>query len=48
MSELMRNLTILLPTRNEVEGLGMVIDQIPSEKLHELGWNSHLIIVDGY
>ena len=48
MSELMRNLTILLPTRNEVEGLGMVIDQIPSEKLNELGWNSHLIIVDGY
>ncbi|MDP6378902.1 MAG: glycosyltransferase family 2 protein [Candidatus Thalassarchaeaceae archaeon] len=48
MDKQMRNLTILLPARNEVEGLGIVVDMIPGEELRKLGWNYRLVLVDGY
>lgn len=48
MEKRMRNLTILLPARNEVEGLSIVVNMIPSQELHELGWNYRLVLVDGY
>lgn len=48
MENTMRNLTILLPARNEVEGLGVVVDMIPTSQLEEMGWNYRIIVVDGY
>ena len=44
----MRNLTILLPTRNEVQGLAVVVEMIPTTELKKMGWNHRLVLVDGY
>ena len=43
----MKRLMILLPVLNEAAGLDVVLEQIPEEALHELGWNSEIVIVDG-
>tara|TARA_B100001750_G_scaffold247885_1_gene275434 strand:- start:2525 stop:3268 length:744 start_codon:yes stop_codon:yes gene_type:complete len=48
MGQIMRKLTILLPARNEVNGLGVVVDMIPGEELRKLGWDYRLVLVDGY
>ena len=42
-----KRLMILLPVLNEAAGLDVVLEQIPEEALHELGWNSEIVIVDG-
>tara|TARA_B100001750_G_scaffold124612_1_gene98932 strand:+ start:3770 stop:4492 length:723 start_codon:yes stop_codon:yes gene_type:complete len=48
MGKTMKTLTILLPARNEVNGLGVVVDMIPEDELRKLGWNYRIVLVDGY
>ena len=40
-------LIILLPTKNEQEGVGEVIDRIPLEEIAKLGFNASVVIADG-
>ena len=44
----MSELVILLPTRNEEEGLGEVIDRIPQEEIVRRGYTPRVIVVDGH
>jgi len=44
----LRQLFILLPTRNEEEGLGEVIDRIPQDEIEKMGLMLRIIVVDGY
>ena len=38
---------VLLPAKDEEEGLGEVIDRIPSEAIESHGFNPEIIVVDG-
>jgi glycosyltransferase involved in cell wall biosynthesis len=42
-----RLISIVIPALNEVEGIGKVLDEIPREKLHSMGYEVEVIIVDG-
>ena len=44
----MSELVILLPTRNEEEGLGEVIDRIPQEEIVRQGYSPRVVVVDGH
>lgn len=48
MSNRMRSLTILLPTRNEVGGLTKTVSQIPTEQLKGMGWQPRVLLVDAH
>jgi len=43
----MHRLIVLLPTKNEEEGVAEVIDGIPSGRVSELGFETEIIVVDG-
>ena len=43
----MRELVILLPTKNEEEGLGEVIDRIPVEEIKNSGFSCRVVVIDG-
>ena len=45
--EKMPDLIILLPTKNEEEGVGEVIDRIPMAEIAKLGFTPNLFIADG-
>ena len=44
----MAQLIVLLPTRNEEEGLSEVIERIPERTIIERGFNLRVIVVDGF
>ncbi len=44
----MGQLIILLPTRNEEEGLGEVIERIPEVEIEKMGFTHRVIVIDGY
>ena len=44
----MAQLIVLLPTRNEEEGLSEVIERIPERTIIERGYNLRVIVVDGF
>jgi len=44
----MSELIILLPTRNEEEGLGEVIERVPEKIINEKGYNLRIVVVDGH
>lgn len=44
----MSELVILLPTRNEEEGLGEVIERVPKKIIKEKGYNLRIVVVDGH
>ena len=48
MVSTMGELIILLPTRNEEEGLGEVIERIPEVEIEKRGFSHRVIVVDGY
>ena len=37
----------MLPTLDEAKGLEEVAKNIPHEKMKEMGWNSHVWVIDG-
>ena len=43
----MSEIVILLPTRNEEEGLGEVIDRIPFSAIEKMGFKTRVVVVDG-
>ena len=43
----MLELVILLPAKNEEEGLGEVIDRIPKKAIEEMGYEPRVVVVDG-
>lgn len=43
----MRNVIIMLPTLDEAKGLEAVAENIPHEKMKEMGWNCQVWVVDG-
>ena len=43
----MSEIVILLPTKNEEDGLGEVIDRIPTSEIVEKGYSPRVIVVDG-
>lgn len=44
----MAQLFVLLPTRNEEEGLGEVIERIPVKLIEDIGYKVRIIVVDGF
>jgi len=44
----LKQLIVLLPTRNEEEGLGEVIDRIPRGDIGERGFSLRVVVIDGY
>ena len=38
---------VLLPTKNEEEGVGEVIDRIPKKEIEERGFSVRIVVVDG-
>lgn len=44
----MPELIILLPSRNEEDGIAEVIDRIPVQEINEIGYNCRIVVVDGY
>ena len=43
----MPELVILLPTKNEEEGIGEVIDRIPKEEIEKIGFDCRIVVIDG-
>ena len=43
----MPDILVLLPARNEAEGIGEVIDRIPKRKISERGYRTIVLVVDG-
>ena len=43
----MRNLIIMLPTLDEEHGLDFTLNKIPTDKLHQMGWNYEVWVIDG-
>jgi len=43
----MPELVILLPTKNEEEGVGEVIDRIPMKEIEKKGYSIRVVVVDG-
>lgn len=41
-------LVILLPAKNEEEGLGEVIERIPVNEIEEMGFSPRIVVVDGF
>jgi hypothetical protein len=41
------NLSIVIPTLNEVKGIARTLEQIQVNELHRLGYNTEVIVVDG-
>ena len=39
---------ILLPARNEEEGIGEVIERIPTDEIGKLGFTARVVVVDGH
>ena len=46
MSDLPK-LVILLPTKNEEEGISEVFDRIPEGEIAEMGYSIHIVVADG-
>ena len=44
----MSELVILLPTRNEEEGLGEVIERVPEKIIKDKGYDIRIVVVDGH
>ena len=44
----LKELIVLLPTRNEEDGLGEVIDRIPRQDIEERGFSLRVVVIDGY
>ena len=44
----MPELIVLLPSRNEEEGIAEVIDRIPDRKINEMGYRTRIVVVDGH
>ena len=42
----MKKITVLIPCYNEEKGLGKVIDDIPVQRLEELGYLTEIIVID--
>ena len=42
-----KRLVVLLPTKNEEEGVGEVIDRIPRNEIENLGYNLEILVIDG-
>lgn len=40
-------LTIIIPTLNEAEAIGVVLDSIPLDELRRMGYSPELLVVDG-
>ena len=40
-------MVVLLPTKNEEEGVGEVIDRIPRNEIENLGYNLEILVIDG-
>jgi len=40
-------LSIVIPALNEAEGLQKVLDEIPEDELHKMGYDIEVIVVDG-
>ena len=43
----MPEIVILLPTKNEEDGVGEVIDRIPVDEIKSLGFDPRVVVVDG-
>ena len=43
----MSEMIILLPAKNEEEGIGEVIDRIPDEEIRKRGFEPRVVVVDG-
>jgi len=43
----MPEIVVLLPSRNEEEGIGEVIDRIPFSEISSLGFSTRVVVVDG-
>lgn len=43
-----QDLVILLPARNEAEGIGEVIDRIPHESIISMGYKPKVVVSDGH
>jgi len=43
-----KKLYVMIPTLNEEEGIGSVIDNIPKKLIKDLGFNLEVIVVDGH
>ena len=41
------NTSRTLPTKNEEEGVGEVIDRIPRNEIENLGYNLEILVIDG-
>ncbi len=41
-----KKITVVIPCRNEEEGIGKVIDEIPRKKLKNLGFVTEILVVD--
>ena len=44
----MSDLIVLLPARDEEDGIGEVIDRIPIPSISEMGYDTRVIVVDGH
>ncbi len=42
----LKKITVLIPCYNEEKGIGKVIDSIPVSRLHRLGYNTDIIVID--
>ena len=47
-SSQVKTVTILLPTLNEEEAIGNVLDEIPAERLRSMGFAVSVLVVDGH
>ena len=43
----MSEIVVLLPTKNEEDGLGEVIDRVPFSAIKEMGYKVRVVVVDG-
>ena len=43
----MKRVMVLLPTLDEAEGIAEVVPRIPTEALEAMGWDAHVLVVDG-
>ncbi len=41
-----RNVSIILPARNEKPTIGKVIDEIPKKELQKIGYSIEIVVVD--
>ena len=43
----LNELVILLPARDEEDGIGEVIDRIPTDEINSLGYSPRIVVADG-